>query len=175
MSEKFIPEHVDPFRYAEQSLGIAGTLNIKDMQRVSSAVMPVEGSVVTVSLQFGRDEQKMAYLKGHLETALTLQCQRCMEPYSYEIMSDFVLGIVSTLAETNTLPEQYEPVLVKDGMLALRELIEDEIILNLPIIPRHEPDDCKVVLPYADSEEDLGVKKGDSPFQVLASLKQKHQ
>jgi len=172
MSEKFIPEHIDPFRYAEQNLSLDGTLRIADMPRLSLNVV-ANGDSVAVHLQFGVDEQKITYLNGHLQTKLTLQCQRCMEPFFYEIISDFVLGIVSTLDEANALPEQYEPALATEGNLALRELIEDEIILNLPIIPRHEPDECKVKLPLADSGWEQG--KGENPFHVLESLKQKHQ
>lgn len=172
MSEKFIPEHIDPFRYAEQNLSLDGTLRIADMPRLSLNVV-ANGDSVAAHLQFGVDEQKITYLNGHLQTKLTLQCQRCMEPFIYEIISDFVLGIVSTLDEANALPEQYEPALATEGSLALRELIEDEIILNLPIIPRHEPDECKVKLPLADSGWDQG--KGENPFHVLESLKHKHK
>lgn len=172
MSEKFIPEHIDPFRYAEQNLRLDGVVKIADMQRLSSNLSSNE-DVVAVNFQFGKDEQGVTFLKGHLKTQLLLQCQRCMEPFSYEIMSDFVLGIVSTLDEANALPERYEPAMAKDGELALRELIEDELILNLPIIPRHEPEDCKVKLPLIDSgwEQD----KGDNPFHVLKSLKDKRK
>ena len=94
-----------------------------------------------------------------------------MEPFSYDMTSDFNLGIVSTLDEANALPESYEPALAKEGSLALRELIEDEIILNLPIIPRHEPEACKVTLPMTDPGWEQA--KGDSPFNVLESLKHK--
>lgn len=172
MSEKFIPEHIDPFRYAEQSLSLDGTLKIADMPRLSSNVIE-SGDPVAVNLQFGVDEQKITFLTGHLQTKLTLQCQRCMEPFIYEIMSDFALGIVSTLDEANTLPEQYEPALATEGNLALRELIEDEIILNLPIIPRHEPEECKVKLPLVDSGWEQG--RGENPFNVLESLKHKRK
>lgn len=172
MSEKFIPEHIDPFRYAEQSLGLDGMLKIADMQRLSANVMAGDDTVA-VKLQFGIDEQGVTFLTGHLETTLTLQCQRCMEPFSYGIMSDFVLGIINTLDEANALPERYEPALAKEGSLALRELIEDEIILNLPIIPRHEPEDCEVKLPLADSGWEQG--KGENPFHVLESLKHKRR
>lgn len=170
MSEKFIPEHIDPFRYAEQDLRLDGAVKIADMHRLS-ANLNSANDVVSVNLQFGVDEQGINFLKGHLETKLLLQCQRCMEPFIYEIMSDFGLGIVSTLDEANALPERYEPAMAKEGHLALRELIEDEIILNLPIIPKHEPEDCKVKLPFAD----LAVEKskGENPFHVLESLKHK--
>ena len=96
-----------------------------------------------------------------------------MEPLVYEIMSDFSLGIVTTLDEANSLPERYEPAMATEGNLALRDLIEDEIILNLPIIPRHEPDACEVKFPLADSGWEQG--KGENPFRVLESLKDKRK
>lgn len=172
MSEKFIPEHIDPFRYAEQGLSLAGAVKLADLQRLSSLVNSSNDKILA-NLQFGVDEQNITFVKGNLEAKLTLQCQRCMEPFIYEIMSNFVLGIVKNLDEANALPARYEPALTKEDHLALRELIEDEIILNLPIIPRHEPDDCKVKLPLTDSEWEQG--KGENPFHVLKSLKDKRK
>lgn len=168
MTEKFIPEHIDPFRYAEQGLGLSGTLNVADMQRLLPSVIP-HADVVTVDLQFGIDEQGVTFLKGILKTTLRLQCQRCMEPFVYEIISDFALGIVDTLDEAKALPEHYEPALAQEGMLALRDLIEDEIILNLPLIPKHSPEECKVTLPQTDSGWEQEKEK--NPFHVLKSLK----
>ena len=168
--EKLIPEHIDPYRFAEQGLKLDGTVKIADMQRLS-ANLDASHDTVAVKVQFGVDEQKTTYLKGHIEAKLTLQCQRCMEPFVYGIMSDFALGIVNTLDEANALPEHYEPALAKEGFLALRELIEDELILNLPIIPRHEPDECKIKLPLTDSGWEQ--EKGENPFHVLVSLKEK--
>ena len=172
MSEKFIPEHIDPFRFAEQSLRLDGVVKMIDMHRLN-ANLGSDNEPAKVNLIFGVDEQGVTFLKGHLETTLVLQCQRCMEPLNYGIISDFVLGIVNSLEEVNTLPEGYEPALAKDGQLALRELIEDELILNLPIIPRHEPEDCKVKLPLDDSGWEQG--KGENPFRVLESLKHKQK
>ena len=172
MSEKFIPEHIDPFRYAEQQLSLEGVIPVTQMARLQSNLASLD-NVAKVKLQFGVDEQKVTYLSGHLDATLTLQCQRCMEPFNYEIISDFVLGVVKTLDEANALPEHYEPALATEGSLALRELIEDEIILNLPIIPRHEPDVCKVQLPFVDAGWEQG--EGDNPFHVLESLKQKRK
>ena len=168
MSEKYIPEHVDPFRFAEQNLQLSGVVRFNDMKRLGSTLSPNQ-DLVNVNLEFGVDEQGVTFLKGQIETKMALQCQRCMEPFIYDIKSNFVLGIVHTLDEANALPDNYEPALVKDGQLALRELIEDELILNLPIIPKHEPEECKVKLPLKDAEWD----KTNTPFQVLESLKHK--
>jgi len=172
MPEKMIPEHIDPFRFAEQSLALDGAVKLAGMERLCSNLSSNEGAV-NVQLRFGIDDQGLTFLHGHLEGTLMLRCQRCMEPYSYGIMSDFSLGIVNTLEEANALPGHYEPALVQDSHIALRELIEDELILNLPIIPRHAPDECTVKLPLKDSEWEEG--EGGSPFRILESLKERQQ
>lgn len=172
--EKFIPEYVDPYRLAEQNLHLDGLVKLVDMHRLKSSCLSVgEDENVSVNLHFGIDEQKLPYIKGHLKANLGLQCQRCLERLTYEIISDFALGIVKSLDEEKALPDQYEPAMVHEGQLALRELIEDELILNLPIIPRHEPEVCHVQLPHADA----GWKESESenPFKVLQSLKHKQK
>jgi len=172
MSERMIPEYIDPFRYADQGLGLSGIVNIADMHRLKAGLC-LNTDKVAVELQFGIDEQKISFLKGSLKTSLELQCQRCMQPFKYEIMTNFVLGVVKNLDEANSLPTHYEPALTKEGQLALRELIEDELILNLPIIPRHEPEDCKVKITKADAGWEQG--KAENPFRVLGTLKDKQK
>ena len=85
MSEKFIPEYIDPFRYAEQSLKLDGPVKVSEMQRLSSSLNSGD-ELVAVHLEFGVDEQGITFIKGDLKTKLTLQCQRCMEPFGYEII-----------------------------------------------------------------------------------------
>ena len=118
MSEKFIPEQIDPFRCAEQNARVQGIINVSDLSRVRALVQNPQTSVVEADMQFSVDEhQEVTQLAGHLKTVLQLQCQRCLEPYKYEIMTDFVLGIVKTLEEANILPAPYEPAMVKEDSL----------------------------------------------------------
>ena len=172
MSHKLIPEYIDPVRYAEQGLSLDGVAKVSDMDRLKTSVHSSDGEVI-LHLQFGIDEQGIIFLKGRLKTTLSLLCQRCLEPFDYEITSDFALGVVKTLDEANGLPSHYEPALMQEGRLALRELIEDEVMLNLPIISKHEANHCKVEMPQMDS----GWKQdqGKNPFQMLESLKDKKQ
>lgn len=174
MSEKLIPESVDPFRYAEQDVRLDGVVNLADMPRLAALLASdakntakSDTSVVEVDLKFGKDEQGIAILTGNLATKLVLQCQRCLEPFVYPLASHFQLGIVSNLDEANALSESYEPSLTKEGRLALREVIEDEVILNLPIIAKHLPEDCRLNLNSTDESKERKV----SPFDVLQKLK----
>ena len=169
MTERLLPEYIDPFRYAEQALRLRGEVKLTAMPRLQAMVRSNDSRVV-VELQFGVDEQKIPFVKGKMQTTLQLQCQRCMDPYQYEIITGFALGIVTSDDEAGNLPSHYEPVLTKEGQLALRELVEEELILNLPIIPKHDPKDCKLTIPVGLEQE---TEKMANPFHVLESLKRK--
>lgn len=169
MSNK-IPDHIDAIRLAEQHITLEGIVSAAEMQRINSLVIQVD-KPISATLTFDIDEQDIVNVKGKLETQVTLQCQRCMEPFIYGIMSDFALGVVQTLDEATALPEHYEPAMAKEGTLALHDLIEDELILNLPIIPKHAPEECKVKLPSGDEDSE----KGKNPFHVLAGLRTKQK
>lgn len=172
MHEKYLPEQIDPFRLAEQGVTLNGVSPLADMSRLKPSMSP-QGALARARFEFGTDEQGVCFLNGHVEATLILECQRCMEPFEYAIITDFALGVVHTLEESKQLPEQYDPALVQDGQLALRELIEDELILNLPIIPKHEPEACRLSLPIQDSGWEQGEVK--NPFRVLELLKAKQQ
>jgi uncharacterized protein len=110
------------------------------MSRLRSSLSSDEGEV-RVDLSFGVDEEGIRFIKGHMETCLILECQRCLEPFSYEIIGDFMSGIVRTEKEADRLPERYDPLLVPESSLVLGEMIEDELIISLPIVPMHGMDD----------------------------------
>ena len=172
MHEKYIPEYVDPFRLAEQGVILSGVAPLTEMNRLKPSLSK-ESALASVRLQFGMDEQGVCFVNGHLEAVLILECQRCMEPFEYAIITDFALGVVRTVEESKQLPEQYDPALVQDGQLALRDLIEDELILNLPIIPKHAPESCRLTFPVHDAGWEQGEEK--NPFRVLELLKAKQQ
>ena len=92
-----------------------------------------------------------------------------MQPFKYAIIGDFVLGIVQSTEEAEALSAQYDPVLMKDGMLFPSDLIEDELLVNLPIVPMHDIADCKIKLPLVANDA-VSVEK-ENPFKVIESLR----
>jgi uncharacterized protein len=86
-------------------------------------------------------------------------------------MSDFLQGIANSESEAEGLSEQYEPFVAKDGLLIVQDMIEDELILKLPIVPMHDLSECKVKVPVIDSVwlEAEGEKL--NPFHKLKLLK----
>lgn len=172
MHKENLPLKIDPFRFAENGLSLSGFLSIKDLPRLSSSLYSEEGEI-QAEMVFGIDEEGLRYVKGHLTAVLTLQCQRCLEPFKYEIIGDFLSGIVHTEKEALQLPERYDPLVVADGSLILSDMIEEELIVSLPIVPMHDAKQCKTKLPFGYNSEAEAVAEKENPFKVIETLRTK--
>lgn len=171
-----LPVHIDPVRMAETRRLLEGQVALAEMTRLLASLEESSGDV-RVSLEFGIDEEGIRYMRGHLSAQVALVCQRCLETLRYPIDSEFALGLLGDVSEAESLPSRYEPLVLDGKPLFLRDVIEDELLLALPIVPRHPQAECSVRLdevaaPAESGREDTGqAEKGDNPFSVLADMK----
>jgi uncharacterized protein len=107
------------------------------MPRLTALLHSTQGSVA-VELETGIDEQNIHFIAGHLEVTVEMICQRCMAPMHLPIVTDLRLGALPNEARLDGLPENYEPLLVPEGEVRIADLVEDELILALPLIPKHQ-------------------------------------
>lgn len=170
-NQNLLPHKVDPFRFAENEVRLEGIIPLKDMERLHPSLQNDEGQVV-VNMTFGVDEQGIRIVRGHYDTHLMLQCQRCMEALKYAVSGDLLLGIVAE-KDIDTLPKGYDAAIVKDGSLILKDVIEDELILSLPIVPMHETIDCKGIMPLKIGSDQQAEIEKENPFKVIELLRDK--
>ena len=167
-----LPKDIDPFRLANNGLQLEGKIALSDMPRVSEAIIDDSGHV-DVKLQFDIDETGTPYMVGHINTELPLTCERCMQTMQYSVDTDLSLGLIRHESQAERLAEQYEPWLIEgDAPVKLSLVIEDELLLAIPIVPKHE----HACLPGElwQSGENVGEEeKPESPFAVLSALKKK--
>jgi uncharacterized protein len=112
----------------------------------------------------------------HLTAALSLpmQCQRCMGPVEVEVVSDQSFRFVADEATAEAQDdESEEDLLVLVPELDVWELIEDELIMSVPIVPKHEVCPATVTLSVADEAFEEALAAKPNPFAALAQLKQK--
>ena len=108
----------------------------------------------------------------HLQTRLpvTLQCQRCLQAMTQALAVDRHFRFVRGEAQAEQLDEiSDDDVLVLAPRLDLHELLEDELILALPLVPRHAQG-CPTPLPLR-AEEPLAEAPAVNPFAALAALR----
>jgi uncharacterized protein len=169
MSDHSLPKTVDPLKYADQNKVLEGQISQKALARLSEIVLEPEGNV-DVRLEFDRDEQHLRVVKGRLATSLLLKCERCLEPVVKEVESEFQLGIVLSDEQAKNLPGYYEPLLVEYDSMPVYDVVEEELILSLPMFAYH--DDCNMQQVEETPEFDDAPKKAN-PFNVLSDLKLK--
>ncbi|MBL6751868.1 MAG: DUF177 domain-containing protein [Nevskia sp.] len=112
-----------------------GELPVADLGRLAAAVAGREGSL-RVELHAGRDASGAARLHGSIDGELELSCQHCLGRFRWPLRAAVDLRLVGSEAEERRLLRECEPWLVQDDSLPLREIVEDEALLALPIAPR---------------------------------------
>ncbi|RDI99629.1 DNA-binding protein [Dyella solisilvae] len=151
-----------------------GVLPIAALPRLGEALAGTEGTA-QYELDFGRDEFGTAYLDLRVQAPLTLTCQRTLEPFVLPVTLDSRLGLIRSEREEAALPPEVEPLLVADdGKLNLADVIEDELLLALPLVPVN-PDSTlpEEVVGPGPEEVSSGEGRSDNPFAVLRELKKR--
>ncbi len=149
-----------------------GTLPVASMGRLGEVLADTSGDV-EYTLDFGRDELGTAYLDVHVRAPLTLLCQRSLEPFVLPVSVDRRLGLVTDDREEAALPPDCEPLLVEDDRVHPLAVMEDELLLAVPLVPvspqSEWPDEgMEAKAPDAPSDSEQ-----DNPFAVLRELKRK--
>jgi uncharacterized protein len=170
MSNGPIPPQVDPRKLADRGVTLEGELALANMPRVCEQLLSDAG-VVRVRLGFSRDEQRAVVISAVLDTEVQMICQRCLEPAVLPIHSESMLAVVREEAEHRALPKGYDVLEVGDDPLDLLTLVEDELLLALPIVPVHEPEVCQQPAGLAEQQPGQNEVKRSNPFGVLAQLK----
>lgn len=147
-----------------------GTLPVASMSRLCGALADREG-LVRFELDFGRDELGISYVDVHATASLSLLCQRTLEPFELPVTVATRLGLIRQEREEAGLPPDCEPLLVaEDGRLNPMDVIEDELLLALPLIPIN-PDSSLPDQVISQEPENSGEGQRENPFAVLRELK----
>jgi uncharacterized protein len=169
-----LPEFLDPWRAAEQAALYQGEAAVADLSRLGELLSDTAGTV-TYRLEFLRDDNGQAVLRGSVRATLRMVCQRCLEPMEVPVAGSWSQAAVSGLDEANRLSEEYDPLLVEGRLVRPLELIEEELLLLLPQIAVHEAGRCSA--PANGGSGPNGLRNSgegrtqDSPFAELAKLK----
>jgi uncharacterized protein len=166
-----VPEVLDAWRMVTARRGFEGRLPLSSLTRLGDVLSDAEGEV-RYSLEFDRDALQVPYVELRIDTELPLQCQRTLQRFLFPVNLVQRLGLMRAgegdEVDEAALPEGYEALQVpEDGMLRPVELVEDELILAVPVVP---------VSPGSEVvERDFPVQADEetraNPFSALASLK----
>jgi DUF177 domain-containing protein len=125
---------VDAERMVAGRRSFEGVLPVAALPRLAQALADDSGEVA-YRLDFGRDELGGPRVHVRLSAGLTLECQRTLEPFEWPVTVDTQLGLLASEDEAAALPGDCEPLLLAHGTLSPMRVIEDELLLALPLVP----------------------------------------
>ena len=171
----FDPLRLDVAPFAKDAGQLDGDWPLRDLVRLHDAAhaetRTADGGVVSWQ---ARGEWRRAGGEGqpwlHVKASATmvLECQRCLGPVVEQLAVErSFLFVHGEDAAAQLDADSEDDVLALTRALDLRELIEDELLLALPLVPRHAV--CPAPLPLAETPELADDKP--NPFAVLAALK----
>jgi len=169
-----LPVFIDPLMYARKGLRIEGVLRVVDFERLSDRLASPDGEIA-VKLTFDIKDGQAA-IEGHIDGQLKLTCERCMETMTLDVDSDIRLGLVQSEQEIDGLLSGFEPLMTSDEPMRVLDLIEDEILLLLPMVPSHAQGECAYIEGVAQADESVvkverNGQKTVNPFSTLSTLK----
>ena len=175
------PHKLDLRRFARDGTAVEGLWPLDHFKRLAASLMPPLADTPAPPVQWralgqqrpvpGGEPQIWLHLKGN--TVARLQCQRCLQPLNQALQVDRHLRFVAGEDEAARLDEESEDdVLALVDRLDMFELLEDELILALPLVPRH--DTCPQPLDLAATIAQPAAEEArPNPFAALAALRAK--
>ena len=175
-AREFDPDRLEVQAFAKEAGQLEGQWPLTQLLRVAeSALGGAEERRAVQVVWNAHGEQRVTpggesqtWLHVKAGTSVSLECQRCLQPMAVNLEVDRSFRFVhGEDAAAQLDADSEDDVLALTRALDLRELIEDELLLALPIVPRHEV--CPVPLPVR--QNDPLAEEKPNPFAALAVLK----
>jgi uncharacterized protein len=127
---------------ADRGVTLKGELDISKLPRLVSLLHSDVGSVkAELTFRQRRDDWLAAELE--YRASVHLVCQRCLEPFRHELDGCVHTALADAAAVPTSVPEGFEPFELAGGRLQPAQLIEDELIVAVPLVPKHARlEDC---------------------------------
>ena len=163
-----LPKLVDPRRLADKPVSYQEQIAVFELPRIDELTATKEAKV-SVDLAFERDEQRRIRVSGQVSGSLGMVCQRCMGIVDISFDQEVDLQVVWTDEQSKAVSREFDPWQVGETA-NLHELVEDEILLTLPVVAKHPEGECQAPeIPGKDLvfEEEEGRQR---PFEILKDL-----
>jgi uncharacterized protein len=127
---------------ANRGVTLGGELTIGKLTRLKSLLHSDDGSV-SATLRFRQRTDGWLETELGIRATVELVCQRCLEPFRYELADTAHVVLADAASAPAAVPAGFEPFELEDGRLHPAELVEEELIVAIPLVPKHERiEDC---------------------------------
>ncbi len=174
------PARFDAFELSANRAVVEGKVDVRTLPRIverlaDESVDDSEAGEVAWRISGGADDLGRPALSLQLLGSVPLVCQRCLKAFASPVSQRTDLLLAHNERELAQLDTDDAEVVLADELLDARTLVEDELLLSLPFVPRHADGRCDAGAEEAATKQRAGTgteERPPSPFLKLAELKQ---
>ncbi len=182
MSPHVFPTQIEPFKWAELGFVWQGRVELSRFARVAAEVVPPhDQQTIALDCKLYVDERHIAWLDATMSATLPLTCQRCLNQLDFVLDTHVHLAMFTEEKYAEKLgrdKDEIDYVILSEAQVAhgaatidVLDLLEDEILLAMPLSPKHEH--CELKVAGAVQADEVVTEPKRNPFDVLAGLKLK--
>ena len=178
MSKDFSPTRLDVRAFAKTGGHLEGELPLSQLKRLvkdaelTDMVAPPVRWEVSGELQTSAGGTDEVWLHMQAETQMPMVCQRCLTLASIDVHVDRSFRFVADEATAELEDDDAEEdVLALSKDFDLTELMEDELLMEVPLVPRHDVCPVPVKMQVGDAAVEQAVAEKQNPFAMLQGLK----
>ena len=172
MDDSCLPEYADARKIFLQDYELSGSVSLTGLSKLDGILSSNKGSLIA-NLRFFQNKLGQRIIGGNLRAEIEVLCQRCLQPLDLVIEDDINLVFVETEGKAKGLEESYDPWICETHKINLADLVQEQLLLALPIVYLHSDPNCLEKLDYdlqiGSEDSDPGLQ---SPFRELESLKE---
>lgn len=172
-----LPTRLDASKVFRQNVTIEGSLRLAELARLGEYLADEQGTIV-VKLTFDKDEAGYRRIHGVVRADVNVICQRCLLPMTLRLEEPLLLALVTSEETARQLPENVDPWLMApdDDTLVTADIVEDQLILAMPIVALHTQCSADSVArqkleELQEASDTASDDRTQNPFAVLARLK----
>jgi uncharacterized protein len=183
VSTEFKPHQLSVESFARAGARLSGSVLLSKLERVAQDIRRLEPDLAQQTVEWSAQGELREVLGGkdqiwlHLQarTSLPMTCQRCMEVVQVPLQVDRAFRFVADEATAEAQDDDTEEdLLALERQFDLLALLEDELLMAMPMVPMHEVCPRPVKLVVADADFDARTEEKPNPFAVLANLAKKN-
>ena len=177
MKQETLPAHLDVNAFANSARTLNGHSALSKFERLMQETQGLGAEYILDweaqgELRVDESGAEQVWLHLTVNACLPLTCQRCLTPADIPVtVKQSFRFCESEEAAAAEDAETEEDLLVLSAIFSLTELIEDEVLMALPLVPRHETCPVAVKLAVADPGFEAALLEKTQPFAALAQLK----
>ncbi len=169
-----LPEQIHSQNLANKNHNLIGQIAVSKLsQRLCDNLYSTDG-YVQIDWHFALDNKKHPTISGQIKSQLQMLCQRCLTPVTTTVNTEIALVIFTEEpSQYEKIPPDYDVIILPNKPVSLLELIENELILAIPIVAKHEicpSNEFQIKDEFQAQNDDIAEPKVN-PFSVLEKFK----